>query len=89
LFKDSRFNNIEKEIGNILIINNANLRLLEVTKTTFEDVKLLKLQSKSGLLSAATISYYEEDGTSKIEPNPTAEDLGLEEDEYNTEDFKC
>jgi hypothetical protein len=89
LFKESRFNNIEKEIGDILIINDVKLRLLEVTKTTFEDVKLLKLQSKSGLLSAATISYYEEDNTTAIQLNPTAEDLGLEEDEYNTDDFKC
>jgi hypothetical protein len=33
--------------------------------------------------------YNEETGESEIESNPSAEDLGLDEQDYNTDDFKC
>jgi hypothetical protein len=85
----SRYESIEVEVGNIITVNLAKLRLLSVDETDYENVKFLKLQSKSGLIVPATITYNEETGESEIEPNPTADDLGLEDDEYNTDDFKC
>ena len=85
----SRFNTIELEVNGIITVDNANLRLLSVEETDYEDVKFLKLQSKSGLIVPAIITYNEETGKSEIEPNPTADDLGLDEEDYNTDDFKC
>jgi len=88
-FEESRFNNIEKEIGNIITIDKSSLRLLAVEETGYENVKFLRLQTKSGLIAPATIMYNEETGESEIAVNPSAEDLGLDEEDYNTDDFKC
>ena len=89
LFEESRFNNIETEIGTIITVDNAKLRLLDVQETDYDNVKFLKLQSKSGLIVPATINYDEKTGESEIISNPTADDLGLDEEDYNTDDFKC
>ncbi len=88
-FEESRFNNIEKEIGNIITIDKSSLRLLAVEETGYSNVKFLRLQTKSGLIAPATIMYNEETGESEIAVNPSAEDLGLDEEDYNTDDFKC
>ena len=85
----SRFNNIELETNDIITVDNSNLRLLSVEETDIENVKFLRLQSKSGLIVPAIITYDEETGKSEIIPNPAAWELGLEDDEYNTDDFKC
>jgi hypothetical protein len=85
----SRYENIELEVGDVISVDNAKLRLLSVDETDYDDVKFLKFQSKSGLIVPATITYDEETGKSEIYPNPTTDDLGLDEEDYNTDDFKC
>jgi hypothetical protein len=90
LFEYSYFNNIEDEIDKMITVDNAKLKLLDVTDTDYEHMKILKLQSKSGRVFPAIIEYDEETGQTKIDPNPPSdEDLGLSDNMYDSEDFSC
>jgi hypothetical protein len=99
MFEASYFVNLDRRIGDMVTINNAEVRLLDVQETEYEEeqedgetyntVKFLKAQSKSGRVFPIMATYNFETNETEFDDNPTDEDLGISPDMYDTEDFQC
>ena len=78
----------DKQIGDIINIENGKFRLLDVQETEFEDTRLLKVFSQSGITSYATITYNDEtDGLDiKIISPEELEIYALEDNDWKEED---
>jgi hypothetical protein len=87
-FGQDQFNIYDKQIGDIITIENGKFRLLDVQETEFEYTKLLKLFSQSGLTSYATLTY--NDNTNgldiKIISPEELELYALEDNDWKEED---